>query len=129
MDAFEYIKEAKRICKSRGVCKSAFGKCPLLDENGHCTATADIRAADIIEKTERSVQIVEEWAKEHPVNTRQNEFLKQYPNASIIDGVLIICPMAIDKALDDPKRCRETTCHKCLEKYWLAEVTDNGNVY
>lgn len=50
MDAVEYIKEAKRICKSRSVCKSVSGKCPLLDENGHCTATADICAADIIEK-------------------------------------------------------------------------------
>lgn len=54
MDAVKYIKEAKRICKSRSLCNSVFGKCPLLDENGHCTATVDIRAADIIEKTEKA---------------------------------------------------------------------------
>lgn len=72
MDAVEYIKEAKRICKSRSVCKSVSGKCPLLDENGHCTATADICAADIIEKTEKAVQIVEQWAKDHPIKTRQS---------------------------------------------------------
>ena len=60
MDAVEYIKEAKRICKSRSVCKSVSSKCPLLDENGHCTATADICDADIIEKTEKAVRIVEQ---------------------------------------------------------------------
>lgn len=53
MDAVEYIKEAKRICKSRSVCKSVSSKCPLLDENGHCTATADICDADIIEKQKK----------------------------------------------------------------------------
>ena len=54
MDAVEYIKEAKRICKSRSLCNSVSGKCPLLDENGHRIATVDICAADIIEKTEKA---------------------------------------------------------------------------
>lgn len=93
MDAVEYIKEAKHICKSRCVCKSIFGKCPLLDENGHCTATADICAADIIEKTEKAVRIVEQWAKEHPIKTRQSktrqsEFLKKFPNAEFCRDVI-----------------------------------------
>ena len=66
MDAVKYIKEAKRICKSRSLCNSVSGKCPLLDENGRCTATADICAEDIIEKTEKAVQIVEQWAKANP---------------------------------------------------------------
>lgn len=114
MDAVEFYKAFKRMCYKTD-CKDC-----LLDQK--CRPSANVEPKEVVE-------LVEEWAKEHPVNTRQNEFLKQYPNASIIDGVLIICPMAIDKALDDPKRCRETTCHKCLEKYWLAEVTDNDNVY
>lgn len=127
MDAFEYIKEAKRICKSRGVCKSAFGKCPLLDENGHCTATADIRAADIIEKTERAVQIVEQWAKEHPVKTRQSEFLKMFPNADLCRDVIDISPCSIEKEMR--KCCGDRNCGECKRTYWLAEVTDNDNVY
>ena len=127
MDAFEYIKEAKRICKSRGVCKSAFGKCPLLDENGHCTATADIRAADIIEKTERAVQIVEQWAKEHPAKTRQSEFLKMFPNANLCRDVIDISPCSIEKEMR--KCCGDRNCGECKRTYWLAEVTDNGNVY
>lgn len=74
MDAVEYIKEAKRICKSRSVCKSVSSKCPLLDENGHCTATADICAADIIEKTENAVQIVEQGRKSIPSRPARASF-------------------------------------------------------
>lgn len=99
MDAVEYIKEAKRICKSRGVCKSVFGKCPLLDENGHCTATADICAADIIEKTEKAVQIVEQWAKDNPIKTRQSEFLRMFPNVDFCQGVIDISPCSIEKEM------------------------------
>ena len=126
MDAVEYIKEAKRICKSRSVCKSVSGKCPLLDENGHCTATVDICAADIIEKAEKAVQIVEEWAKDHPVKTRQSEFLKMFPDAKINDdGILAFCPGAFSQK---EKYCHKyNKCEECCKDYWLTEVTDNGN--
>lgn len=116
MDAVEFVKTVNRLCKNLR-CK----ECPVYKE-GICTVGFDDYSVKSIEET---VSKVEQWAKEHPIKTRQSEFLKQYPNASIIDGVLIICPMANDKALDDPKRCHETTCHKCLEKYWLEEVIDN----
>lgn len=129
MDAVEYIKKAKRICKSRGVCKSVSGKCPLLDENGHCIATADICAADIIEKTENAVQIVEQWAKNNPVKTRQSEFLKMFPNATIneSDGILCVTPCNIEgKEFCCPNG---KSCGDCRREYWLTEVTDNGNIY
>lgn len=124
MDAVEYIKEAKRICKSRSVCKSVSSKCPLLDENGHCTATADICDADIIEKTEKAVRIVEQWAKEHSVKTRQSEFLKMFPNAVIDedDGILGIRPCDIDESIG----CTDGKgCDGCRRRYWLTEATDN----
>ena len=124
MDAVEYIKEAKRICKSRSVCKSVSGKCPLLDENGHCTATADICAADIIEKTEKAVQIVGQWAKEHPIKTRQSEFLKRFPNAMIneSDGILCITPCNIEgKSIV----CTNgKSCGDCRRDYWHKEVNN-----
>lgn len=123
MDAVEYIKEAKRLCKSRSLCNSVSGKCPLLDENGRCTATADICAADIIEKTEKAVHIVEQWAKEHPIKTRQSEFLKMFPNAEMSDGAIAICPKRVDKKY----YCASMPCDECYRKFWLTEVTDNGN--
>lgn len=124
MDAVEYIKEAKRICKSRSVCKSVSGKCPLLDENGHCTATADICAEDIIEKTEKAVQIVEQWAKDNPLKTRQREFLKRFPNADLTR--LQPCMIEKDKR---PMWCGKYAdfgangcCDECRYAYWNEEV-------
>lgn len=125
MDAVEYIKEAKRICKSRCVCRSVSGKCPLLDENGHCTATADICAADIIERTEKAVQIVEQWAKEHPVKTRQSEFLKMFPKAEIKGDYLWMCPKYINYDYKPEEDCYKISCGDCKRKFWLTEVTDN----
>lgn len=130
MDAVEYIKEAKRICKSRSVCKSVSGKCPLLDENGHCTATADICAADIIEKTEKAVRIVEQWAKDNPIKTRQSEFLKKFPNADM-QKISVLFPCAMDQTIR-PTRCVKyesfsspKKCVECRKDYWLTEVTNN----
>lgn len=120
MDAVEFFKTVKRLCKNQG-CDG----CPVC-KNNTCMVMLMARiygASD--ESIEETISKVEQWAKDHPVKTRQSEFLKIFQKATIRDGVLTICPMAIDKALDDPERCHETTCHKCLEKYWLAEVTDN----
>lgn len=130
MDAVEYIKEAKRICKSRSVCKSVSSKCPLLDENGHCTATADICDADIIEKTEKAVRIVEQWAKDNPLKTRQREFLKLFPNADI-QRIYTLFPCVMDQTIR-PTRCVKyesfsspKKCVECRNDYWTDEVTDN----
>ena len=122
MDAVEYIKEAKRICKSQGICKSVSGKCPLSDENGYCIATAYICAADAIKKTEKAVQIVEQWAKEHPVKTRQSEFLKKFPDARVNDdGILDIRPCCVEVGLCS--KCGIRNCNDCRREYWLTEVT------
>lgn len=129
MDAVEYIKEAKRICKSRSVCKSVSSKCPLLDENGHCTATADICDADIIEKTEKAVRIVEQWAKDNPLKTRQSEFLKKFPNA-YLNTITRLLPCSLDKTLK-PSRCAKygylsitCRCDRCRDDYWNEEVSE-----
>lgn len=119
MDAIEYIKEAKRLCKSRHVCKSVYDKCPLQDENGHCTA--NIWIADTIEGVEETVQIVEQWAKDNPVKTRQSEFLKMFPNAEMSDGAIGICPKKVDKKYC----CASIPCGECYRKFWLTELTDN----
>ncbi len=44
-----------------------------------------------------SVKYVEQWAAEHPIKTRQSEFLKHYPDARILFGYLNICPLSRDQ--------------------------------
>lgn len=77
---------------------------------------------DSIKSIEGTVSKVEQWAKDHPVKTRQSEFLKMFPNAAIDDGVLCISPCKIEK---DIVCVNGKSCNECCREYWLAEVTDN----
>ena len=113
MDAVEYIKTLRRMCKSQERCSG----CVLYDKED------DFCILDISEYTEKSVQIVEQWAKEHPVKTRQSEFLKMFPDAKIDGDVIDIMPCNIEKEMR--KCCGDRDCEECKRTYWLAEVTDN----
>ena len=73
---------------------------------------------------EKAVEIVEQWAKEHPANTRQSEFLKLFPNAKIDNGAIDIGPCAIDSYYKPHNKCIDTPCEECRKNYWLSEVED-----
>lgn len=79
---------------------------------------------DSIKSIDETVSKVEQWAKDHPIKTRQSEFLKMFPNADI-DCIL---PCDLDKNL---KRghCHDDDvgCFYCKQDYWNEEVTDNGD--
>lgn len=114
MDAIEYIKTRCRLCKSKDRCS----ECPLRNkEDGRCIAY-------VSEYAEKAVQIVEQWAKNHQTKTRQSEFLKQFPGASVTDGTLDIRPCIIEKSV----KCialEGESCDDCRREYWLEEVTNN----
>ncbi len=105
MDAVEFLKERTRMCNYyMNYCRNCPG-----NETEYC-ATLCANAIDL-------VPIVEKWAKEHPVKTRQSEFLKMYPNARIADGVIFLGPCAIDNSY----KCM-LDCKKCCRDYWLKEI-------
>lgn len=115
MDAVEYIKTRCRLCKSIDRCS----ECPLQNkEDGHCIA-------NISGCEEKAVQIVEQWAKDNPIKTRQGEFLKMFPNAQKSGRVLNICPKDLNIEYMPQKRCENISCSACKTDYWLAEVTNN----
>ena len=105
MDAVKYLKEAKRMCSKHESCEG----CPI--ENYSCNFRK-------IENPEELITIVEKWSKEHPLKTRQSEFLKMFPNANTMHKVIYICPQCVDKKFECPRKL----CAECRENYWLAEV-------
>lgn len=124
MDAVEFLKTVNRLCRAEEDCSS----CPL---NGYaCDANLkDVARHYTLESVQDMVQKAEQWAKEHPVKTRQSEFLRMFPNAMIneSDGILCITPCNIEgKSIGCPNG---KNCGDCRREYWLTEVTDNGNVY
>ena len=101
MDAVEFIKQVRRMGKQKGE-----AICFKLEE----------KDTEIVEK-------VEQWAKEHPIKTRQSEFLKMFPNASVgYNGTLVICPSQADtNAVAECVRS-ERNCDKCKHDFWLKEI-------
>ena len=124
MDAVEFLKEAKRYCEW---CKNTTqdGKKRLCDAcyfeklnnifNLHSMAYC------------KFVEIVEQWAKEHPVKTRQDEFFNQWPDAEIgYDGLPTVAPCQLNIELlqcESQDDCEERgACGKCRCDFWLKEI-------
>ena len=105
MDAVEFLDKVDRLSK-RGSTEEK------MRYNDYRTAGDNTWA----------VKFVEQWDAEHPVKTRQSEFLKHYPNARILFGYLNICPM--DVFGDAEINCNNQPCLECKKAFWLAEVEE-----
>lgn len=116
MDAIKFMKEKKRMCESYSACIEACPlKIPVYESGFTC-----IRYC--FDNPEKAVEIVEKWSAEHPIKTRQSEFLKMFPNADIQNDVIRICPKKIDQNSVTSEECSRSGCFECRKKYWLAEV-------
>lgn len=114
MDAVMFVKEWKRMCISSKTCLS----CSIGESAGVSTVCSNA----VKKEPEKYVAIVEKWSAEHPMKTRQSEFLKMCPNAYIRNEVIRICPRKIDQNSITIEECEELACSECQKKYWLAEV-------
>lgn len=121
MDAVEFFKTVKRLCKNQG-CDG----CPVC-KNNTCMVMLMARiygASD--ESIEETISKVEQWAKDHPVKTRQSEFLKMFPDAQTDGGVINFCPNGFLPKGEAKAYCEKyDKCIECRKDYWLAEVTEN----
>jgi hypothetical protein len=127
MDAVEYFKAYARMCDSFDSKDNVTGKpcvgCPLDDIGRGCHMN------DLTNNAEECVAAVEKWAKEHPVKTRQSEFLKQYPEAEIgDDGLPGVDPCQLYKEIANVEiydgYCNKYGCTDCRRDFWLAETKD-----
>lgn len=116
MDAVKFIMTVSRLCKNQGC-----AKCPVC-KKGMCMVEFGGNSSESIVET---ISKVEQWAKDHPVKTRQSEFLRMFPNAQKIDEIINICPILIDKDCKSTSECLGTRCNVCRQLFWNEEVTDN----
>ncbi len=126
MDVLEYEKVRIRMCRKMILKEGGCEACPLFNglkrRCGFAASIAENMDEDVIKK---NVDIVIKWAKDHPVKTRQSEFLKMFPNAPKSGRVLDICPQNLNIDYMPPKRCENISCGACKTDYWNEEVTDN----
>ena len=112
MDAVEFLKEFNRMCKAYdkdGDCKN----CPAYEYS--CCTNFNGQENDV-------VQIVEQWAKEHPVKTRQSEFMNMFPETEMIDDYISICPSRVSKEYRGSDANCSINCDKCKRDFWLKEI-------
>lgn len=116
MDAVKFIEEARRMCQTYDGCED----CPA----NACGNVVDCRV-DIMQTIDAAdaAAIVEKWSKEHPIKTRNSEFLKRYPDALLSrEGNVFICPQLIDTHYNENLHCSERDCADCKAEYWMQEV-------
>lgn len=117
MDAAEFVKTLRRMCN--GECR----ECEYEKRSGF-----DPCMFWRYDHPEEAVAIVEQWAAEHPIKTRQSVFLEQYPEARIgDDGVLQINPCSISASHRNAQgNCvtMRRECSDCRREFWLAEVEE-----
>lgn len=109
---FDYM----RICKNQKSCRN----CPLNSlANGMNIACLVL----IREYPNKANEIILNWCKEHPIETRQDRFLKMFPNAALLNRIIKICPGEID--IENSINCGKQSCDICRKNYWLAKVKEN----
>ena len=101
MDALEFFKARKRMCEA-----TKCASCKLCHMQGGCSIAPENEEIDACEE---AIAIVEQWVAEHPIKTRQSEFLKLFPYARVkkANGLPIV---------------EGIPCQECWKKFWLAEV-------
>ena len=110
------IFDYARMCKNAKTCDN----CPL----GINNTWEDIACGYLMRETpDEANEIILNWCKEHPVETRQDRFLKMFPNAELLDKIIKVCPNEIDivSGID----CGKQSCNTCRKNYWLAEAKEN----
>ena len=114
MDAVEFLNEGTRMCNSYEACVG----CPMYPTDDCCMVKMNLK---------QMISIVEQWVKEHPVKTRQSEFLKQWPDAEIgDDGLPSVAPCQLYKDMEEKDEngacCKTLGCGICRRDFWLKEV-------
>lgn len=121
MEVRDFIKGADRLCNYYKECV----ECPLYISgsiSGRCYWVDFGRKG--LEENNKVIDIVEEWAKEHPAKTRQGEMLKLFPylpDKFLTKGFLNFCPKDFDSNYH-LESCSDKDCCDCQEKYWLEEI-------
>lgn len=109
MDAVEYIREKKRMCK---MCRRCYG-CNLKTAELNCVTYE-------AENPEKAVEIVEKWSVENSVHTYFDEFKKRFPKNTYKSFDEIRC--CVNDIFGTNYICDyDSTCEKCWRLEYKGE--------
>lgn len=106
MDAVRYLKESERRCDSFD---DRCTGCEIKSAKNGMTCGAYIK-----KYPEQAVAIVEKWAKEHPRETRKDDFFEKFPYAKkLSDGTPEVCAAKVGYLRECPHPNVEDYCKEC----------------
>ena len=117
MDAVEIMRTYSRMCDVEGT-----KGCVYCGLSYSANGTGEPCKEFIKNSPEKAVDVIKKWSVEHPIKTRQSEFLKMFPNASIAGGVPELNPCHVDNKFSPQKGCGNSSCADCRKEYWSEEV-------
>ena len=105
-----------RMCESYRDCRDGCG----LHEEGMLLKLSC--RTFIAEHPDKAKEIVEKWAEEHPIKTRQDVYLQLFPKALVDeDGTLKTKPCFINREMY--YTCtNKKGCEICRKNYWREET-------
>lgn len=107
MDAVKFLEERKRMCMSSG--DTSCHGCPLYKERGIFKC---LQFQGLFPKA--TVDIVEKWVKEHPRETRKDDFFEKFPHAKkLSDGIPEVCAAKVGYLRECPHQNVEDYCKEC----------------
>jgi hypothetical protein len=120
MDAVNFLKERARMCEANQTGETTCENCAAYKGVSQCYKLGEPK------DPEKMVAIVEQWAAEHPIKTRQSEFLKLFPETEIDKyGCLRLCPELV--SADYRNRhgdCINRVCIDCRREFWMQEMEE-----
>lgn len=122
MDTKKFFKDLNRMCETLSdEDKCSNEGCPIYKKYYIPSYDSQSCYHAVCRHSEEIIDIVEQWAKDNPIKTRQSELLKIFPNVERDEeGVAIICP----KRIDTNFKCRTNNakCSQCCKDYWSKEI-------
>lgn len=110
MNAIEYLKEKHRMTNK---CLINCTQCPLGYRNNKIKVECNRLEQ---EYTELAIEIVQKWAKEHPIKTILNDLLEKYPNTVLEVDIPRFCPSHLGYEKYNPNFCTASECRKCWNR-------------
>ena len=112
MEALELFKIRERMCKQG--CK----KCPV----SYCNNGFQLDCLEfMLSNPEKFVLLVENWAAENPIKSRESVLKEVFPNVEERNGVPNVCPRVIEGKTSRDYNCVRKTCWDCIKEYWEGE--------
>lgn len=123
MEMTQFQRDFVRMLDSmRDTCKGAINCIGIDADKCEKCLLADICDNEILYNAEKVIEIVTQWAKEHPVVTMKDKYKEVFGVDPVSKRGGCVCPF--DAGLSDCNCTDSTACDDCRRKFWNSEYKE-----